>query len=357
MSRYVALFSAPLKTVKSPHGNSFFFQGGRKRKQAAPTGNDPLFLQHGSGRALRRRTVKSDDPACGALAQTAHNLEHGENQPNGGTSIGLISETHEGEAGGEEEAGVLGTDEEIKSGAEVGLEVGLAAGLEAGLRGHLNDGSVGGDALFDGGLKIVREEGGLTIEETGGALLEEEHWGWEEGAALTNPTTGFSGPGTPGWSGQVAFDTGEEDEAGLAKPRSKPALRRATARDKEFAALVHKVHLLCLLGRGICFDTACDDPLLQASLLSCAPEAFGNVTERGDVMTGTELGPLVEWFQVKFRVGERAGGGGSGGGVELSGLKSDAERFLQVLERGVGTSEEVAALFVALCRALGLTTR
>jgi hypothetical protein len=271
--------------------------------------------------------------------------------------MALTLETHERETRGEEEAGVLGTVEEIKSGAEVGLEVGLAAGLEAGLRGHLNDGNVGVDALFDRGLKIVEKEGDLNFEEPGGALLEEEHWGWEEGAALTHPTTGPSGPGTPGWSGQVAFDTGQEDEAGLAKPRSKPALRRATARDKEFAVLVHKAHLLCLLGRGIRFDTACDDPLLQASLLSCAPEAFGNVTKRGDLMTGIELGPLVESFQVKFRVGERAGGGGGGGGGGLSGLESDVERLQQVLERGVGTSEEVAALFVALCRALGLTTR
>ena len=32
---------------------------------------------------------------------------------------------------------------------------------------------------------------------------------------------------------------------------------------KEFAELVHKVHLLCLLARGRLVDNACNDPLIQ----------------------------------------------------------------------------------------------
>ncbi|KAL6959588.1 hypothetical protein U1Q18_039741 [Sarracenia purpurea var. burkii] len=40
-------------------------------------------------------------------------------------------------------------------------------------------------------------------------------------------------------------------------------IRRASAEDKELAELVHKVHLLCLLGRGRLIDCACNDPLIQ----------------------------------------------------------------------------------------------
>ncbi|KAG8383653.1 hypothetical protein BUALT_Bualt04G0036300 [Buddleja alternifolia] len=40
-------------------------------------------------------------------------------------------------------------------------------------------------------------------------------------------------------------------------------VRRATAEEKEVAEFVHKIHLLCLLGRGRLIDRACNDPLIQ----------------------------------------------------------------------------------------------
>ncbi|XP_039690215.1 DNA repair protein RAD4 isoform X2 [Medicago truncatula] len=75
----------------------------------------------------------------------------------------------------------------------------------------------------------------------------------------------------------------------------KKQIRRASAEDKELAELVHKVHLLCLLARGRLIDRACDDPLIQASLLSLLPAhllQLSNVTK----LTSKSLCPLISWI-------------------------------------------------------------
>ncbi|XP_027192928.1 DNA repair protein RAD4 isoform X3 [Cicer arietinum] len=72
-------------------------------------------------------------------------------------------------------------------------------------------------------------------------------------------------------------------------------IRRASAEDKELAELVHKVHLLCLLARGRLIDSACDDPVIQASLLSLLPAhllQLSNVTK----LTSKALHPLISWI-------------------------------------------------------------
>ncbi|KAB1211313.1 hypothetical protein CJ030_MR6G021497, partial [Morella rubra] len=126
--------------------------------------------------------------------------------------------------------------------------------------------------------------------------------------------------------------------------RRKP-VRRASAEDKELAELVHKVHLLCLLARGRFIDSACDDPLIQASLLSLLPKHSLNVSKITQ-LTATALHSLVLWFQNNFRVKRSTG----------------AERSFHLglafaLEAREGTPEEIVALSVALFRALNLTTR
>ncbi|CAJ1970819.1 unnamed protein product [Sphenostylis stenocarpa] len=78
-------------------------------------------------------------------------------------------------------------------------------------------------------------------------------------------------------------------------------VRRASAEDKDLAELVHKVHLLCLLARGRLIDNACDDPLIQASLLSLLPSdmlQLSNVTN----LTSKALYPLISWFHDNFHV-------------------------------------------------------
>ncbi|XP_043702335.1 DNA repair protein RAD4 isoform X2 [Telopea speciosissima] len=125
----------------------------------------------------------------------------------------------------------------------------------------------------------------------------------------------------------------------------KRSIRRASAEDKELAELVHKVHLLCLIARGRLVDSACNDPLIQASLLSLLPTHLLNIAE-APKLTANVLTPLVNWFHQNFH---------------LRG-SSDPERSFKsslayALESHEGSVEEVTALSVALFRALNLTTR
>ncbi|XP_028799917.1 DNA repair protein RAD4-like [Neltuma alba] len=122
-------------------------------------------------------------------------------------------------------------------------------------------------------------------------------------------------------------------------------IRRASAQDKGFAELVHKVHLLCLLSRGRLIDRICDDPLIQASLLSLLPAhllQLSNVTK----LTSKALHPLVAWLHNNFRVRKFT-----------SAEMSFRSALAAALETREGSFEEIAALSVALFRALNLTTR
>ncbi|CAK8538012.1 unnamed protein product [Lathyrus sativus] len=125
----------------------------------------------------------------------------------------------------------------------------------------------------------------------------------------------------------------------------KKQIRRVSAEDKELAELVHKVHLLCLLARGRLIDSACDDVLIQASLLSLLPvDLFpqSKVTK----LTSKDLHPLISWFHDNFRVKNYT-----------NGEKSPHFALASALELREGSSEEIAALSVALFRALNLTAR
>ncbi|RDX74721.1 DNA repair protein RAD4, partial [Mucuna pruriens] len=125
----------------------------------------------------------------------------------------------------------------------------------------------------------------------------------------------------------------------------KKQIRRASAEDKDLAELVHKVHLLCLLARGRLIDNACYDPLIQASLLSLLPAhllQLSNVTK----LNSKALYPLISWFHDNFHVKNCTNRETS----LRSGLAS-------ALESHEGSPEEIAALSVALLRALNLTAR
>ncbi|KAF5181297.1 Dna repair protein rad4 [Thalictrum thalictroides] len=125
----------------------------------------------------------------------------------------------------------------------------------------------------------------------------------------------------------------------------KKTIRRASPEDKELAELVHKVHLLCLVARGRLVDRACNDPLIQAALLSLLPSYFLKIADVPNV-TADVVAPLIRWFHENFR-------------VECSDLseRSFESRLTFALESRRGTAEEVAALSVALFRALNLTAR
>ncbi|KAK6125882.1 hypothetical protein DH2020_040370 [Rehmannia glutinosa] len=123
------------------------------------------------------------------------------------------------------------------------------------------------------------------------------------------------------------------------------ACPRATAEEKEVAEFVHKAHLLCLLGRGRLIDSACNDPLIQASILSLIPTHLHKIAEAPN-LTASHLSPLVSWFHNNFHVR-------SPNVAE----KSCHFALASTLETREGSPEAVAALSVALFRALNLTTR
>ncbi|KAK1370809.1 DNA repair protein RAD4 [Heracleum sosnowskyi] len=157
---------------------------------------------------------------------------------------------------------------------------------------------------------------------------------WEEG-----PVNNFSS-GNDHEEGNITIEFEASPDTAKRK-----AICRASAEDKERAELVHKVHLLCLLGRGRLIDRACNDPLIQAALLSLVPRQFLKISETPK-LTARSLAPLVNWFHKYFHVR----------------LPSNTERSFEsalalALETQEGTAEEVAALSVALFRALNLTTR
>ncbi|KAJ8557412.1 hypothetical protein K7X08_003037 [Anisodus acutangulus] len=131
----------------------------------------------------------------------------------------------------------------------------------------------------------------------------------------------------------------------LPNPSKQKTVRRATAEEKELAELVHKVNLLCLLARGRLVDSACNDPLIQASLLSLLPTHLLKLTDVPK-LTAKALVPLVNWFHSHFRVR---------GAADTE--KSFHSALAPTLESQEGTPEDVAALSVALFRALNLTTR
>ncbi|KAL6225771.1 hypothetical protein ACLB2K_004620 [Fragaria x ananassa] len=132
--------------------------------------------------------------------------------------------------------------------------------------------------------------------------------------------------------------------------RRRKRSRRASVEDKEVAEHVHKAHLLCLIARGRLIDRACDDALIQASLLSLLPEHLLRVSKVAK-LTAKHLLPLVFWFQSNFR-------------VRTTSVRRSFHLALNfALETLEGTQEEmsfllrIAALSVALFRALNLTTR
>ncbi|CAA6664805.1 unnamed protein product [Spirodela intermedia] len=122
-------------------------------------------------------------------------------------------------------------------------------------------------------------------------------------------------------------------------------IRRASAEDKILAELVHKVHLLSLIARGRLVDSACGDPLIQASLLSLLPCGILKALEVPK-LTINRLVPLVNWFRTNFCVKSASPREGD--------LKTN---LLLALGTREGTAEEVAALSVALFRALNLSAR
>ncbi|KAK2652472.1 hypothetical protein Ddye_012328 [Dipteronia dyeriana] len=176
-----------------------------------------------------------------------------------------------------------------------------------------------------------------------GKLLDDgqemDHSDWEDGSIpVANFTDNHPESRIKGVT--VEFETADSDDSVRRKPT-----RRASAEDKEMAELVHKVHLLCLLARGRIIDRVCDDLLIQASLLSVIPKQLLEISEVSQLNVKA-LYYIVKWFHDNFHVGNSV----------ITGI-SFHSALAHAIEHREGSPEEIAALSVALFRALKLTTR
>ncbi|KAG9138484.1 hypothetical protein Leryth_012759 [Lithospermum erythrorhizon] len=161
---------------------------------------------------------------------------------------------------------------------------------------------------------------------------EQDDIEWEDGSVSTSRSVNDVN------GGLVEGVTVEFDA--LPTPTKRKVVRRATAEEKEVAELVHKVHLLCLIGRGRIVDRSCDDLLIQASLLSILPMHLLKISDVPRI-TAKALTPLVNWFHSNFQTRST-----------VSAEKPFTSALASALETRGGTPEEVVALSVALFRAL-----
>ncbi|GKE02729.1 hypothetical protein Tco_1390712, partial [Tanacetum coccineum] len=100
-------------------------------------------------------------------------------------------------------------------------------------------------------------------------------------------------------------------------------------KESEWLSFVHKTHLQCLLGRGCLIDSACDDSLIQAALLTLMPTNLLKLKEV-TILTVAALASLVNWVRCFLSVSTTQN-------ISFHFLIT----FVAVLETQIGTLEEV----------------
>lgn len=176
------------------------------------------------------------------------------------------------------------------------------------------------------------------------AAEDEEDWETAE-AAVPVSASGVAG----------SFDIEAHDKAGSSKARRKGI----TKEEREMARLLHRTHLLCLLSRGLLFDQAASDPLLQATLLSLDSPQIASLSNPAQGISASALQPLLSWFNQTFQQQSKVPVDKSTATDEdfaapAEGLHGVLEQLQAVLMSKQGTAEQLQALFVAVCRAQGL---
>lgn len=120
---------------------------------------------------------------------------------------------------------------------------------------------------------------------------------------------------------------------------------------RELRLQLHKVHLLCLLARGMLLSQQCDDPMLQSvllSMLAASAQQLG-VPEEASKFTKVILLKLLRWFCHESRHLHAA----------VRGVESQVGGALESQKgawSGVGGASE-PQLLVSLLRSLGLRSR
>ena len=154
-------------------------------------------------------------------------------------------------------------------------------------------------------------------------------------------------------------DVDVEVEVAVADPLSNRSFVRV------WAVLVHRSHVLCLLGRGQHCDLCASDPMLSGLALSLLPSWLfpDPALARSDRVDRSHLAPMTTFFS------KLVGEGKPAAAVPVAPQEEERaalrERVLAWFSPGSGggggggllTEEEASVLFAALCRGLGLRTR
>jgi hypothetical protein len=289
----------PAETLAAASGQNLerlFKRQARRQGKGAPVSVLQPALAAGRVAGLPAQRQQQQVGACGAAAVTDLDAEE---QAGGGTAAeGKEDEEPTQQQQLEQQQGQQeqGSEEEEEDWEDAWAEL---EGSEEGA------GTAAGGEEEGEGDDEEEQEGGLTI------TLQRD--GSEEGAA------GGKGKGKP---------RGGSAAAGGVKRRG------VNKADREQAQMVHRSHLLCLLGRGLMHDAAASDPLLQAQLLSLLPDAAAAWLHHN---SGDGTGGGGSDSSGK---GGGSGGGGGGSGCSMAGLRAQLKWFRSVFKLQPGSLQQ-----------------
>lgn len=152
----------------------------------------------------------------------------------------------------------------------------------------------------------------------------------------------------------IAVDLPEQT---LAEPENRK--RRVTKKDRELAQLIHRTHLLCLLGRGLFLDMVANDPIIQALVSSLLPEHLLSPADPSSC-DENRARSLLHWFHSEFKRSPKPRSSLDTMN-ESNSLRSAQPQVINELRASLlqklVTVEEGCLLFAALLRSLGYLAR
>ncbi|GMH36283.1 hypothetical protein BSKO_04151 [Bryopsis sp. KO-2023] len=172
---------------------------------------------------------------------------------------------------------------------------------------------------------------------------EDDEIEWEEDEGDENGSP-FGGENL-----EIVFEEGDEKAKG--RPRA-----GVTKAERDFSQLVHRVHVQCLLARGLLLDRAANDQVLQAHALSLAPNVDTPPSADDEASTLDLIKKIIPWFKAGFQSVPFDSNDCPTGHL-VSPLAAVIDRLNGVLEKGKGEAGELCAVFAALLRAMGIIVR
>jgi hypothetical protein len=235
-------------------------------------------------------------------------------------------------------------------------------------------------------LRLPRESNSEEEGEEGEEEEEEGEEDWEDAWEEEDGEEGEEGA-LGGGSGSVTAGAGSPAAAALTITLDGQEAARKSRRpgrgggagaggvlkvDRLRARVVHRSHLLCLLGRGLALEAAARDPLLQAQLLSLVQPGPAAKLHEGQAGAGGATPAVslrgvrqqLSWLRQAFRL-LPAGGGAAGPAPDpvlaaclaTGGVAAVAAQLRDAVQARRCGGEQLAALFAALLRAQGAAVR